>query len=133
MDDYALVLNAGSSSLKFCAYRRPQGAAWRLETRGQIEGIGTSPRMTAKDGEGAVLTDERLGETVRDARSALDALAAWLRARYKGARVLGVGHRVVHGGAAHDAPVVVTPSWPSSLADPKSVSRYRPSGSSRTF
>ena len=38
MDDYALVLNAGSSSLKFCVYRQPRDEAWRLETRGQIEG-----------------------------------------------------------------------------------------------
>ncbi len=51
MDDYALVLNAGSSSLKFCVYRRPDGAAWALEARGQIEGIGTAPKFTAKDGE----------------------------------------------------------------------------------
>ena len=49
MDDYALVLNAGSSSLKFCVYRRPDTENWRLESRGQIEGIGTSPRLSAKD------------------------------------------------------------------------------------
>ena len=54
MDDYALVLNAGSSSLKFCVYRRPDAGAWALEARGQIEGIGTAPRFTAKDGAGAV-------------------------------------------------------------------------------
>jgi uncharacterized membrane protein YfcA len=34
MDDYTLVLNAGSSSLKFCVYRRAQRDAWRLEARG---------------------------------------------------------------------------------------------------
>ena len=44
MDAYALVLNAGSSSLKFCVFQRPPGAAWQVEARGQIEGIGTSPR-----------------------------------------------------------------------------------------
>ena len=41
MDDYALVINAGSSSLKFCVYQRPAGNVWRLEARGQIDGIGT--------------------------------------------------------------------------------------------
>jgi acetate kinase len=109
VDDYALVLNAGSSSLKFCVYRRPQVEAWRLEGRGQIEGIGTKPRLAAKDGEGGTLADQELGEGVRDGRSALDALAAWLRSRYGGARVLGVGHRVVHGGAGFAGPTVVTP------------------------
>ncbi len=58
MDDYTVVLNAGSSSLKFCIYRRVRRpATWRLEARGQIEGIGTSPRFSAKDGAGARLVD----------------------------------------------------------------------------
>jgi acetate kinase len=109
MDDYALVLNAGSSSLKFCVYRRPLAEAWQLEARGQIEGIGTTPRLSAKDGAGEPLADQTLDETVRDGRSALDSLAAWLRSRYGGARVLGVGHRVVHGGARFAGPAIVTP------------------------
>jgi acetate kinase len=109
MTDYAVVLNAGSSSLKFSVYARPTSDAWRLATRGQIEGIGTSPRFTAKDEAGSVLADERLGPDVRDGRGALDSLAAWLRSHYGDARVLGVGHRVVHGGAAFAHPTIVTP------------------------
>jgi acetate kinase len=109
MDDYAVVLNAGSSSLKFCVYRRPEANAWRLEARGQIEGIGTSPRFTAKGESGSLLADHPLGETVTDGRAALDALAGWLRSRYGGSRVLGVGHRVVHGGATFAGPTIVTP------------------------
>jgi acetate kinase len=108
MDDYALVLNAGSSSLKFCVYRRGSTGAWRLEAKGQIEGIGTSPQLSGKNEAGERLVDQALGESVRDGRSALDALAAWLRSRYGGARVLGVGHRVVHGGARFAGPTVVT-------------------------
>ena len=109
MDDYAVVLNAGSSSLKFCVYRRPEAEAWRLEARGQIEGIGSSPRLAVKGGNGASLADQPLDPTVKDGRSAFDALAAWLRANYGGARVLGVGHRVVHGGPRFAAPTIVTP------------------------
>src|SRR5262245_19217547 len=107
MDDYALVLNAGSSSLKFCVYRRPEAENWRLEERGQIEGIGTSPRLSVKDSEGSSLADQKLDQAVRDGRQALDALASWLRSKYGGSRVLGVGHRVVHGGAHYDRPTVV--------------------------
>jgi acetate kinase len=109
--DYALVLNAGSSSLKFCVYQRPASAAgWRLEVKGQVEGIGTSPRLEIRDEAGASVADEKLGAGVRDGRGALDALAGWLRARYGGgARVLGVGHRVVHGGARFERPTIVTP------------------------
>jgi acetate kinase len=31
MDDYALVFNAGSSSLKFCVYSRPAEEGWGLK------------------------------------------------------------------------------------------------------
>jgi acetate kinase len=110
MDDYAVVLNAGSSSLKFCVYRRPSAAGWHLDARGQIEGIGVSPRFSAKDAGGVRVADQTFdAATVRDGRSALDALAAWLRSHYGGARVLGVGHRVVHGGAKFSGPTLVTP------------------------
>jgi acetate kinase len=109
MDDYAVVLNAGSSSLKFCVYRRPEIEAWQLDARGQIEGIGTSPRFSAKDRAGTILEKPQLGTSVSDARTALDALASWFRSRYSAARVLGVGHRVVHGGANFTRPTVVTP------------------------
>jgi acetate kinase len=110
MDDYALVLNAGSSSLKFCVFRRPAAVKnWSLESRGQIEGIGgASPRLSVKHAEGGSLAEQTLGASVGDAPKALDALAAWLRSMYGGARVLGVGHRVVHGGVHYDRPTVVS-------------------------
>jgi len=110
MDDYALVFNAGSSSLKFCVYVRPADAGWRLEARGQIDGIGTTPRLSAKDGSGGSIANEQLDAAVRDGRAALDVLAGWLRGRYGGSRVLGVGHRVVHGGAKYAGPCIVTPA-----------------------
>ena len=109
MDDYAIVLNAGSSSLKFSIYRRPDAAAWSVDIRGQVDGIGSSPRLSASDGAGARIADEKLASGL-DGRGALDAMAAWLRSRYGGgARVLGVGHRVVHGGATYAGPTIVTP------------------------
>ena len=109
MDDYALVLNVGSSSLKFSVYRQQEAEDWVLESRGQIEGIGTSPRMSAKDAAGRSLIDRKPDGEVRDGREALDALATWLRSMYGGAHVVGVGHRVVHGGARFAGPTVVTP------------------------
>lgn len=109
MDDYALVLNAGSSSLKFCVFQRPRGESWRLEARGQIEGIGTSPRLSVKGEKGEKLADETLATPVRDGRDAVEALAAWLRSKYGGSRVLGVGHRVVHGGSRFTGPTILNP------------------------
>jgi acetate kinase len=110
MDDFALVLNAGSSSLKFCVFQRPDGERWRLGARGQIEGIGTSPRLSVKDANLRKVADEQLDtSSVQNGSDAIGALAIWLRSQYAGARVLGVGHRVVHGGAKFTKPVVITP------------------------
>ncbi|MFL6278840.1 MAG: acetate/propionate family kinase [Vicinamibacterales bacterium] len=109
MGDYAIVLNAGSSSLKFSVYRQSDATAWKVDARGQIDGIGSTPRFSASDGGGARLADEQLDSSV-DRRGGFDALARWLGARYgEGARVLGVGHRVVHGGAKYAQPTIVTP------------------------
>src|SRR5215475_4681657 len=108
MHDYALVLNAGSSSLKFSVFCRSENQPWEIASRGQIEGIGTAPRFSAKDIAGNSLANVRLSDGVRDGRAALEALAVWLREKYGSARLLGVGHRVVHGGARFAQPVVVT-------------------------
>src|SRR6185295_15987467 len=97
MDDYALVLNAGSSSLKFCVFERSDGETWHLEARGQIEGIGTTPRFSVKNANKEQLEDRDV--VSRDGTEAIDVLAEWLRSKYGGSRVVGVGHRVVHGGA----------------------------------
>ena len=105
MDDHALVLNAGSSSLKFCVFRRPSREAWRLDARGQIEGIGTAPRLSAKDADGNSLVKQDVA--VRDGSGAIDALAVWLRSKYAGSHVVAVGHRVVHGGTRFTGPTVV--------------------------
>lgn len=110
MATYALVLNAGSSSLKFCVYRQAQGVPWQVEARGQIEGIGTSPRMSVKDDRGEKRLDEKLDLSVRDGRAAIDTLATWLRSNYQGGHIAGVGHRVVHGGPRFSGPTVVTPA-----------------------
>jgi acetate kinase len=107
-NDFALVLNAGSSSLKFCVYRHADSGEWGLDARGQIEGIGVAPRFSAKDTHGVKLVDDQLSAEVRDGRAALNVLADWLRATYGGGRVSGVGHRVVHGGARFLGPTIVS-------------------------
>lgn len=103
-----LVLNAGSSSLKFCLYGALPGGTWQMEVRGQVEGIGTAPRFKVRDAAGGTLVDETLAQTVGDDRAALAVLTGWLQGAHAGARILGVGHRVVHGGARYATPVVVT-------------------------
>jgi acetate kinase len=106
MDDYLLVLNAGSSSLKFSVYGRA-AAHGGIDARGQIDSIGNSPRFSAVDGTGARIGDDH-PVAAADISAALDAIDSWLRARYGQPRVTGVGHRVVHGGAKFAGPVIVT-------------------------
>ena len=109
MEDYALILNAGSSSLKFCVFERPEAKDWHLASRGQIEGIGVAPRLWAQDGDRRTIVDQKCDAELRDGRGTLGVLAAWLRSMYGGAHVVGVGHRVVHGGARFTGPTVITP------------------------
>jgi len=59
MTDSLLVVNAGSSSLKFSAFAPANGQDPKLLFKGQIEGIGTHPRSAARDAEGAVMVDRK--------------------------------------------------------------------------
>jgi acetate kinase len=55
-----------------------------------------------------VLAKQELSAAVADGNAAIEALTSWLRSKWAGARVLGVGHRVVHGGVRFTQPVVLT-------------------------
>ena len=123
MDEFALVLNSGSSSLKFALFRALERGDWPLAARGNIEGIGTSPTMSARDGSGSTLPTPNLSGEVRDAHSALEHVFAWLRTSFGGGRIVGVGHRVVHGGPRYAAPVIVTPEV---LAELRQLVPYAP-------
>lgn len=111
MTDALLVINAGSSSLKFSTYAPGEGSDPRLLFKGQIEGIGTHPRLVARDARGTGLADRRYAaEEVSGHGAAFDILAASLRSMAGDARLAAVGHRVVHGGADFDAPVLIDES-----------------------
>lgn len=105
--DAIAVLNAGSSSLKFSLFvESAQGIT--LAARGQAEGLYTSPRFAARDGAGATLEEKSWGEGVSLGHDgALDHLVAFLRERLTEHALVGVGHRVVHGGLEYAAPVRV--------------------------
>ena len=104
MTDAVLTINAGSSSLKFSLYR-VDGQAPALALEGQIEGIGTAPRMKAKDAEGQELADRRWQDAGMDHAAFFRVLGEWLRGQLGDTRLAGVGHRVVHGGIDFAAPV----------------------------
>jgi acetate kinase len=105
MSDAIAVLNAGSSSLKFSVFD-VSGDALELGARGQAEGLTTAPRFVAKDANGVVLDEKAWGEGASVGHAgALDHLVAFLRRRLSDRRLVGIGHRVVHGGPEYAAPV----------------------------
>jgi acetate kinase len=106
--DAFLVVNAGSSSIKFNVYVVGAGDALFVMSRGQLDGIGTRPRLRAHDDRGAGLIDKSFTtEEVPDLEAATARVGAWLRERYADARLVAVGHRVAHGGPVYAAPVAV--------------------------
>ena len=109
MEQNVLVLNAGSSSLKFGMYQRPDQASLSLVVQGQVEGIGTRPRLSARNETGDTLVDQELGAEVRDGSVALERLAEWLSSNFDRGTLVAVGHRVVHGGQRFAHPTLVTP------------------------
>ena len=98
-----LVLNAGSSSIKFCVFRRGTGSVLERDLRGQVSGLATSPRFVLRRA-GQVLTDIALGDEPLTHKAALARLADDMEGRLGGARIVAVGHRVVHGGLEFMAP-----------------------------
>jgi acetate kinase len=99
------VLNAGSSSLKFSVFAE-RGKELNLIARGQAEGLYTAPRFVAKDGAGKLLGEKSWGEGAKLGHDgALDHMVAFLRAEFAEYRLVGVGHRVVHGGREYTHPV----------------------------
>jgi acetate kinase len=109
MNDKVLIVNAGSSSLKFRVYDCNEETGWVTSTRGQVDGLGSSPRFVARDSAGTIVHDQQLPPAVRDGRAAIDILAGWLQGHYRGSSVAAVGHRVVHGGTKYSKPCIVTP------------------------
>ena len=106
--DTFLVINAGSSSLKFNVYVVGAGDALFLTSRGQMDGIGTRPRLRVRDDRGDVLVDSTYTATeVPDVAEATRRAGGWLRQQYAAARLVAVGHRVAHGGPVFTAPVCV--------------------------
>jgi acetate kinase len=91
-----LVLNAGSSSIKFCVFRL-DGARLLRDVRGQVSGLGTTPRFTLRR-DGAEPLEQSLGDGPMTHAAALDGLLESVQRELGAARIVAVGHRVVHGG-----------------------------------
>ena len=99
--DTILVVNAGSSSVKFQIFTVEGEGRLQRQIRGQIDGIGSRPRLRANGPTGDPLADRAYPiEAVADVPAAMAVAGAWLRDELK-INPIAVGHRVVHGGPDH--------------------------------
>jgi acetate kinase len=105
--DAVVILNAGSSSLKFQLFAAAADGALNAVVKGQVDGIGTAPRLHATGADGAERVDRPYGQgDVADAAAATEIASSWLHANYD-INLIAVGHRVVHGGPELTEPMRV--------------------------
>jgi acetate kinase len=110
-----LVVNAGSSSVKFQVFAAESAGKLKRRIKGQMDGIGTRPRLRASGADGVRIVDRQYeAQDVSTVPAALQTAAAWLRDEQHidpGA----IGHRVVHGGPGYDRPVLINEQVVSDL------------------
>ena len=105
--DTILVVNAGSSSVKFQVFAADGKDGPQRLIKGQMDGVGTRPRLRAEAAGKKPLLDQTYApEQVKDLPAALQTAGAWLRETQK-IQPIAVGHRVVHGGPKYDQPVLI--------------------------
>jgi len=106
--DAILVVNAGSSSVKFQVFALRASAAIDRLIRGELDGIGSRPRLRAWDADKRLLIDQTYTpEKVPDVVTAMRTAGAWLKDSTS-FDLVAVGHRVVHGGPEYSRPVRLT-------------------------
>ncbi len=142
MSRVLLVLNAGSSSIKFSVFELGDASALTLAWKGEIDGLGVRPRFVASDGAGKTLADESVRAAAEWSHDdALATILAWIDGRTAASTIVAAGHRVVHGSVRYTAPVLIEPDvldWldalaplaplhqPHNLAPIKALARLRP-------
>jgi acetate kinase len=115
MSGSILTLNAGSSSLKFALFENSESLTETV--RGEIENLEDAPYFCARDNAGKLLAEKRWpAEAAASFDDVLAVLLTFAEAHLEHGGLAAVGHRVVHGGADHIAPALVTPELLQSLA-----------------
>jgi acetate kinase len=135
-----LAVNAGSSSLKFALFGAD--GTEPATARGEITDLAAAPHLLAHDAVKSILLDTQLPAGLADPfAAALNALLAFAESHLGGLGLAAVGHRIVHGGADHVVPALITPKlltelvaltpldplhMPHSLAPIHAVAKARP-------
>ena len=105
MREPILVVNAGSSSIKFSVFETMSDRSLAVGVHGEVAGIGTSPQLEITDPRGRKLADGPVSGT--DHAGAITAIHDWFATHAGDVGFDGVGHRVVHGGSAYTKPMLI--------------------------
>ncbi len=116
MADAIAVLNAGSSSVKFSLFVA-RDRDLELELHGQVEGIYTRPHFICKRQDGTTAEKSWTEGTSLGHDGTLDYLIPFLRAELEHDHLIGVGHRIVHGGPHFKEPVRVNAEVAKGIED----------------
>ena len=101
MEPGLLIINAGSSSIKFAGYSVKEEPLFL--GKGQVEGLGTEPRFVCRNAAGDVLGERHWRAAITHGE-AIDHIIGWIELKARNVRVAAAGHRVVFGGAAYSRP-----------------------------
>lgn len=102
-----LVINAGSSSIKFSLYRaddRPSKP--NLLCEGELAGLGHPVHFLAKDLSGQTLVEQMLPASTTH-EDAMAVVLRWIQGQFQAVTLLAAGHRVAHGGTIYTGPVLL--------------------------
>jgi len=106
MREPIFVINAGSSSVKFSVYQTASDRSVEVGAHGQVDGIGTSPRLKVAGVQGRVLAEQVVAG--KDYAGAIAEIHDWFKTYVGSENALdGIGHRVVHGGSIYSRPVLI--------------------------
>jgi acetate kinase len=105
--DTILVVNCGSSSVKFQVFAIGPNGTLERQVRGQIDGVGTKPRLRATGADRKVLVERGFdNQMIPDVQAAMAAAGSWLNDELN-ISPIAIGHRVVHGGPNYERPIRV--------------------------
>jgi acetate kinase len=108
MKRFLLVINAGSSSIKFAVYQLDSTYQLSLDADGEIDSLGTQPHFSVKQAQDKILVDCMLAvEQADDHQAASCIICSWLLEYTADGILLAVGHRVVHGGQHYSTPALI--------------------------
>lgn len=109
MSDAVLVLNAGSSSVKFALFTTTGHILGPKEIcRGQVSGLPDAPRFKILDAASSKTHETALEPVTAGAHGfALSGILARLNQNYPSATIRSVGHRIVHGGVDFADPIIL--------------------------